>query len=424
MTLANNKTLKEKKTLKSIWLINQYAMPPQYESRVQTLKRAQYLIEFGYDVTIVCGSYLHNTDVNLIKDKSKYIEVNYDGIKFIHIKTCKYKKNGFKRIYNSLEFPIRLFFLAKLFDKPNIIVHTATVPFGNILYYLSKKFKVKYIVDILDLWPESFVAMGLISKNNLLLKIAYMAEKWLYKKADIIVFSMEGGKDYIIEKKWDIASGGVVDLSKVYFINNGVDLSDFDKNKKEYRFVDADLENEKTFKVIYLGSIRLANNLKQLIDAAEILKDEEGIQFLIYGDGDDREFLQNYCLENDLNNIKFKQKWIDIKYVPFVLSKSSLNILNYIKSPIARFGGSQSKLFQYMASAKPICANLNMRYCPITKFNLGVSKEFETSEEYAKAILSFAEMDLGTYNKLCENARNAAKNYDYKKLTFDFEKLL
>jgi len=77
-----------------------------------------------------------------------------------------------------------------------------------------------------------------------------------------------------------------------------------------------------------------------------------------------------------------------------------------------------------MASGKPICANLKMRYCPITKYNLGIAKEFDSAIDYANAILSFVEMDSTSYNKLCENARNAALNYDYKKLTADFEKLL
>lgn len=409
---------------KKVWLINQYAVPPIYEARIQTLKRAQYLIELGYDVTIIGGSYIHNTDINLINDKKKYIEASYDGIKFIHIRTSKYQKNGIKRLYNMLEFPFRFFFLSKRFDKPDVIAQIATVPFGNVLYYLARKFKARYIIDVVDLWPESFLAFGMISKNNPLLKLAYIAEHWLYKKADILVFSMEGGKDYITEKGWDLESGGDIDLRKVHYINNGVDIDDFDKNKDLFKTSDVDLENEAIFRVIYLGSIRLANNLRQLIDAAEILKEHENIRFLIYGDGDDRPFLENYCRQNNLTNVKFKEKWIELKFVPYVLSRSSLNILNYIKSPITRFGGSQSKSFQYMASGKPICANLKMGYCPITKYNLGIAKEFKSAEEYASAILSFAEMGSVEYSTICKNARNAAENYDYKKLTADFEKLL
>lgn len=409
---------------KKIWLVNPVAMPPKYEVRIQTLKRAQYLIEAGHDVTIIGGSYLHNTSINLITDNRKFLKAEYDGIKFIHIKTNNYSGNGIMRFYNLILFNFRLFFLSKNFVKPDVIAQIATVPFGNILYYVAKRFKAKNIVDVVDLWPESFVSYGLISKNNPLTKLAYWAEKWLYERADEIVFSMEGGKDYIIEKGWDIGSGGKIDLNKVHYINNGVDLNDFDRNKNLYKIDDSDLENDSFFKVVYLGSIRLANNIKLLIDAAELLKDQKNIKFLIYGDGDDRAYLEDYCKINKLDNVIFKQKWIELKYVPYVLSKSSLNILNYMPSTILNYGGSQSKSFQYMASGKPICSNIKMGYCPITKYNIGIAKDFNSASEYASSILSFAEMDSFVYEIICNNARNAAKHYDYKKLTVNFEKLI
>jgi glycosyltransferase involved in cell wall biosynthesis len=409
---------------KKIWLVNPAAMPPKYEVRIQTLKRAQYLIGAGHDVTIIGGSYLHNTSINLITDNRKFLEAEYDGIKFIHIKTNNYSGNGIKRFYNIILFNLRFFFLSQKFAKPDVIAQVATVPFSNILYYVAKRFNAKNIVDIVDLWPESFVSYGLISKNNPLTKFAYWAEKWLYEHADEIVFSMEGGKDYIIEKGWDIDSGGKIDLNKVHYINNGVDLNDFDKNKNLYKIDDSDLENDSLFKVVYLGSIRLANNIKLLIDAAELLKDHKNIKFLIYGDGDDRAHLKQYCEIKQLDNVIFKQKWIELKYVPYVLSKSSLNILNYMPSTILKYGGSQSKSFQYMASGKPICSNIKMGYCPITKYNIGIAEDFKSADEYASAILSFAEKDSAEYENIYLNARNAAEQYDYKKLTANFEKLI
>jgi glycosyltransferase involved in cell wall biosynthesis len=411
--------------VKKIWLINPVAMPPKYEARIQTLKRAQYLRSHGYDVTIISGSYLHNTDINLIKDNSPYIFEEYEqGQKFIHIRTTNYKNNGFLRIYSLLEFHFKLWWYASNFGKPDFISHLATVPFGNITYYVARKFKAKFIVDIVDLWPESFVAYGLVSKKNPFLKLAYWAEYWLYKKADLLIFSMEGGKDYIQERKWAKHQGGKIDIDKVFYINNGVDLKDFDYNKITYTIADDDLENDQLFKVIYIGSIRLANNVMQLMEAAKHLKDIANIKFLIYGDGEDRLALEQYCKKNHLENVVFKQKWVELKYVPYILSKSSLNILNYKPSSILRFGGSQSKSFQYMASGKPICANIKMNYCPITKFNIGIAEDFKDSKEYADAILSFYQMGKDEYNTLCINARNASENYDYKLLTEKYVELI
>jgi glycosyltransferase involved in cell wall biosynthesis len=411
--------------MKKVWLINPAAMPPKYEARIQTLKRAQYLRSYGFDVTIISGSFLHNTTINLIEDTSPYrLAVYNDGQKFIHIRTSNYSSNGFARIYSILEFYIRLWWHASSFEKPDFISHIAAVPFGNVTYFVARKLKAKFIVDIVDLWPESFVAYGLVSKKNPFVKLAFWAEYWLYKKADLLIFSMEGGKDYIKEKKWDLEQGGKLDLNKVHYINNGVDLQDFDYNIRNYKISDEDLENNQVFKVIYIGSIRLANNVRHLIEAAEHLKDFVGIKFLIYGDGEDRFTLEQYCKEKQFKNIVFKQKWVELKYVPYILSRSSLNILNYKPSSILRYGGSQSKSFQYMASGKPICANVKMNYCPIKKFNIGIADEFKDSKGYADAILSFYNMDKEEYNTICSNARIASEHYDYKLLTAEYVELI
>lgn len=416
------------KNAKKIWLINPAAMPPDYEVRIQTLKRAQYLRYHGYDVTIIGGSFLHNLNKNLIESKSPFLIKEYeDNCNFIHIRNSNYSGNGLKRILSIIEFYLRLWWYAgvkKKFGKPDYISHLAAVPFGNLTYFIAKKLKSKFIVDVVDLWPESFLAYGLVREKNLFLKLAYSAEKWLYDRADLLIFSMEGGKDYIKEKGWSLQQGGTIDLKKVFYINNGVDLIDFDKNKSTFVLKDPHLDDENIFKVTYLGSIRLANNLMRLIEAAEHLKDHKDIKFLIFGDGEDRSKLENYCYSNNLNNVIFKQKWVELKFVPSILSRSSLNILNYKPSKLFRFGASQSKSFQYMASGKPICANVEMNYCPIKKYGLGISKDFKDSKSYADAILSFYEMDQNEYKTICENSRKAALHYDYKSLTEKFIDLL
>ncbi|MHC1704336.1 MAG: glycosyltransferase family 4 protein [Tenuifilaceae bacterium] len=401
---------------KSIWLLNFNAMPPEFESRLRTIKFAQYLMEYGYEVTIFSSSIMHNMNIDLISTNDLYIEKNYGTLKFIHIKTRKYSKNGFSRMYSLFEFHVKLCYLKKRFKKPDIIISGAAVPFGNIFYFCAKRLNAQYIIEVLDLWPEAFVAFGVINKRNPFLRLIYWTEKWLYKKADKVVFSMEGGKDYIIKKGWDLEHNGPIDLKKVFYINNGVDLSDFEKNKVIFRLDDNELSSDH-FKVIYIGSIRLANNLKMLIDAAELLLDESNIKILIYGDGDERQKLEDYCKLKKISNVYFKQKWIDPKYVPYVLSRSSLNILNYMPNSVWEYGGSQSKLFQYLASGKPICSNLKMGYCLINKNNLGIAKNFESPQEYANAISSIANLDKQKYMQMCLRAKEVANEFDYKLLT-------
>lgn len=399
---------------KNIWLINQVAMPPEFESRLRTIKFAQYLTKKGYNVTVFSSSVMHNMDIDLINDDKKYIERNYGDIKFVHIKTIKYKKNGLSRFVGLLEFPIKLHFLRNKFDKPDFFIQTASVPFNNISYYTAKKLKSTFIVDVQDLWPESFVDLGIISKHNPLLYFAYLAEKWLYTKAEKVIFSQEGGKDYIIDKKWDINNGGPIDLHKIFHINNGVDLNNY---KIEHKLEDSDLENNDIKKIIYIGSIRLANNLIELIKAAKILKDYSDIKFLIYGDGDNRETLELFCKKEKLDNVIFKQKWIDPHYLPYLLSKSSVNILNYKSGSFGKYGGSQSKLFQYLASGNPICANIKTMYCLINKHKLGIAREFSSNNEYAEAILELLNLKNDEKIKMKERMQKVVKEFNYEVLT-------
>jgi len=307
--------------------------------------------------------------------------------------------------------------VAKFIKKPHIISLYAAVPFSNMVYFLAKKLKSKLIIDVVDLWPESFVSLGLVSKYNPLLWFAYLTEKWIYKKADHIVFSMEGGKDYIIEKGWDKKSGGPIDLNKVKYINNGVDLKDFNNNKSIFTFEDEDLKNDNIFKVVYLGSIRLANGVELILNAAKNLAHIKEIKFLVYGNGPERANIEKRIKAEAINNVILKQEWVELKYVPYILSKSSLNLLNYAKNPIFRYGGSQSKSFQYMASGKPICSNIEMAYCPITKYNLGIAKNFKNAKDYSDAILEIYSLNKDKYDELCNNALMASKEYDYEYLT-------
>ena len=131
-------------------------------------------------------------------------------------------------------------------------------------------------------------------------------------------------------------------------------------------------------------------------------------------DGTEREKIISYCKEHQLSNIIVKDKWIDPKYVPYVLSKSYLNILNYLSSDFAKNGISSSKMFQYMAAGKPIVCNINIYDCPISKNRIGIAREYTSSADYAEEILKILDLPEGEYALMCDRARLAAKEFDYK----------
>lgn len=403
--------------MKTVWIVNKYAMPPQYESRLRAIKFAHFLTLAGYKVIVFGASSMHNTNINLINDGSPYIRRKYDYIDFVHIKSRQYKKTaGLNRILSEFEFFYRLRFHVDKFEKPDYILQTAGPLIFNPILKYALKHSIPFIQESLDVWPDDFVDFGLISAKNPIMKILYAQAKYNCAQANALIYSWSGCYEYLKQKKWDMKNGGPVNLDKVFYINNGVDLNDFNQWKSTYTLEDVDLNSNRK-KVIYLGSIRLANNVMQLVKAAEVLlSHKNNAIFLIYGDGDDREKIIEYCRLHNLTNVVIKDKWVDPKYVPFILSQSYINILNYTEN-FGRYGISSSKMFQYMASGKPIVCNIDIYYNPIEKYKIGISKHFESSLEYAEAIESILNLSVSEYDDMCESAVKASKEFDYKHLT-------
>lgn len=405
------------KRQKHVWIVNYYSKPPEFVSNERHLKFAHYLQEAGYKVTIFSAGFLAGRNIDLVKKNKKFEFVRYGEFRFCHVKVRHYKGNGVARMFSIFQFAWRILCNRKHFERPDIILHNMHAPFDYPICSCAKKLHARYIAEEWDLWPEYFVTFGLISAKNPMMKWAYGRERKMFETASDIVFSFAGGLDYLRSKKWTRDSGGKIDPGKVYYINNGVSINDFNANKDVFTLDDPDLEDKDIFKIIYLGSIRLVNDVKQLIDAVTLLKGQKNIRLFIYGDGDQREKLVQYCQEHMINNVTFKEKRIPLSYVPYVLSHSSLNILNYQKG-FGDHGISSGKLFQSLAAGKPLVCNIPVAYDDvITNNRLGVAGDLNTPHKYADAILSVYNLDKNDYELMCQRVKEAANRFDYEVLS-------
>lgn len=398
-----------------IWLINHYAVPPKYYPLARQTYFAKHLMAMGHTVTIFAASTVHNSDKNLIIDGSPWREETVDGVHYVYIKCSDYRGNGLRRVYNICEFAWKLSGVCKKFPRPDAIVATSMPPTSCAVgIRLARKYKCRGIAEIADLWPESIVAFGIAGPRNPGVLALRRLEKWIYKKADAVVFTMEGAYDYIVEQHWEKD----VPRSKVFFINNGVDLESFDHDRAAFQAEDPDLNNPDTFKLVYTGSIRKANGLSQVLDCAERLREYPDICFLVYGAGDDLETLRAACQERGLSNLRFKGP-VTKKEVPGILSKSDVNLLNYDPGSMAvyRFGNSQNKLFEYLASGRPVLTNVRISYNPADRRYCSLTAASPDGEDYAEAVLKLYRLPLKEYEEMCRAARETAEEYDFKKLT-------
>lgn len=403
---------------KNIWIWNHYATDMYKNEGGRHYWFAENLLKRGYEPTIFCASTNHFSNESISTNGEKYIADLNNKIPFVFINTPDYKGNGKKRIFNMVAFYRNLFSVAKdyarKYGKPDIILASSVHPLTLVAgIKIAKKFGVPCICEVRDLWPESIVAYGLLKKNSIIAKILYQGEKWIYKKADSIIMTWEGGKDYIVEQGWD----KYIDLDKVKHISNGVVIDSFDYNSEKYLINDVDLDDYSYKNIVYAGSIRKVNNLGVLLDVAKIIQDQgyNDIRFLIYGSGDEKERLENRCRDEKINNVIFKGR-VHKKSIPSILKKAYINILHNSSTSLDKYGQSQNKFFEYLAAGKCIVQTYTTGYSILEKYNCGVSASIQEPNEIANIIIEACNNERKS-QLMGENARKAAYKFDFEKLT-------
>ena len=233
----------------NIWIVNHYAVPPSVGGgMVRHYYFAKHLQGRGHHVNIITAGQIHNTNINIIEDDSLFLQKEMEGINYTFVRSHKYKGNGMDRIINLMGFPFEIRKTMKKLvgkEKPDVIYTSSPdifVAFSAMKFGL--KYKIPVVFEVRDLWPESIVEYNGMSRRNPIIQVLYQLEKWMYKNAKQVIFTIPGGEQYIKDKGWD----KVVNLKKVNYVNNGVDLNDYTIRKKEV-FDDSDLLNNK-FKVI------------------------------------------------------------------------------------------------------------------------------------------------------------------------------
>ncbi|MBQ9509911.1 MAG: glycosyltransferase family 4 protein [Bacteroidales bacterium] len=409
--------------MKKIWIVNYYAGTPQTAANPRYLHFAKRFMDAGYEVTTFNAS----NRVGLTAEDFKgqpFLKKQYGIYKFVHVAVPEYQGNGVKRMYSIWSFAHSIFKLRDQFEKPDVILHNIHPPFDYPIVRMAKKLKARYITEAWDLWPNDFVTYGLVKENNPAMKIAYQIEKQYYYHADEIVFTFEGALDYLRKKGWTKEKGGQIDMKHVHYVNNGIDLKQFDADKERYPREDADINNQDLYKIVYLGAINRANNVKTLIQAAALLKDNPNYRFFLYGDGAYREELEAYAQQKGLSNIVFKEKKVSFAECAWIVSQATVNVMNYERD-FGKYGVSSGKLFLYLAAGKPIVCNINIAYDDvISEHNLGFAHDMESPEEMAQAICQLAEQPEGEYKAMCKRVRQVAEKFDYEYLSTEELKIV
>ena len=381
--------------MSNIWLINHFAVSPDLPGGTRHFDFAKELVGRGHQVAIFASdfSYQQRKYYKLRKRQMSLIE-DIEGVKFVWVRATSYSKNNWQRIFNMVSFAFYLLLVGFKQPKPDVIVGSSPHLFAAFsAYILSRLKRAKFILEIRDLWPQVLIDMGRAKENSLVIQILRKLERFLYKRADKIMVLASGSAKYLQQY-------GVLE-EKIVFVPNGVHLKHLKSTlprvaaRARYGFT--------KFTLVYAGAHGPANALHTILKAAQVLKNNKDIEFVLVGDGTEKKNLKQYASDQGIENVKFLDP-IPKDEMPNFFLAADVGVITLGDIELFRYGVSPNKLFDYMGSSLPvICSVGGDMGKMVEEANAGISVSAEDWEKLAESALRLNRLSDFERIKLGEN---------------------
>lgn len=356
-----------------ILLIAENFHPETNAPAKRLFEHAKEWVKLGNKVTVLTGvpNVPKGRVFNGYKNKI-YQSEKIDGIKIVRVWTFIAKNEKFVlRTLDFISFMFSSFFFGLFIKKHDKIIVSSPQFLPVISGFAIAKIKnIPFILEIRDLWPESIVALGAMKKNNYIIRILDAIAKYIYQKSELIIVVTKAFKDNLINMG--------INKDKITVIENGFN---FDNNLIPNKSIEAIQQeyniSNKNFTVSYIGTVGMSHGIGVILKSAKLIKD---VNFLIIGEGADKESLQKIAKDEKINNIVFIDNinWQEIVNINQIVSANLIHLRNLelFKTVIP------SKIFESMALKKPILAGLigeSLDIIKQSKSGLEVKPEDENS---------------------------------------------
>jgi len=281
-----------------------------------------------------------------------------------------------------------------LLDEPDYILTESPPLFLGISGFLLSRWKrARWIFNVSDLWPESVVRLGAL-KPGLALRLSEWLEAFYYRHAWLV----SGQSSEIVQnikKRFPSVP--------TFYLPNGVDTQKFrpDCGTPETRAL---LSSKPGCVVLYAGLHGLAQGLEQIIEAADQLRDDSSISFVLVGDGPVKRALVTEAEARGLTNIKFLDP-VPQDQMPALVAAADI-VLVPLKMHIP--GAVPSKLYEAMSSGRALVAIASGEAADIVSRNkVGVVVAPGDTQGFTRSLLDLAR-NLSYREQLGAQARRAA----------------
>ena len=332
----------------------------------------QFLADRGHDMTVVSGEtgYMRSETITRPWHK-RLMRWEQDGLVKV-MRTYTYSqlhKSYLGRLLSFLSFSLTCPLGLLSMSRPDVVIASSPPIFPMFSVWLVCKLRhIPLVLEVRDIWPESAVQMGVL-RNRRLIAIMSWIERVLYDKSRRIVALTEGIQQNIRDRGWE--------HEKVELVTCGVNF-DLLYPDEQLRCETRQRMGWKDRKVVlYFGALGEANNSAVILRAADVLRSEPQVLFVLMGDGMMSRTLKEMARDMGLSNVQFLDP-VPKQQANAYLNAADICLVTLQDIPLFE-GAIPTKLLDYMACAKPVLC--------------GVRGEAQRIMEKAEAGLAFAPDD-------------------------------
>jgi len=370
-------------------------------ARVSELSR--HWVKLGHEVSVLTGFPNHPTGVLYpgYGGKLRHLVCNEqkDGVRIVRTWLWPLpNRKSHERILNYSSFCLSASLRGSFLPNPDVVIATSPqLLVGLTGWWLSKVKRIPFVMEIRDLWPESITASGVGNETSLLTRFLSSLSGFLYKACDRIVVVTPAFKKDIISK-YRIPPG------KISVVENGVEPGLFTPGEGSDE-VKNELGIRGKFVVAYTGTMGLAHGLRTVVEAAARLqRDYPDIQFILVGEGTDKEALSEMVRSRGLGNIRFLPKQPREK-MPDIIRASEVCLVLLKKAEVFKTV-IPTKMLEFMACGRPVILGVDGQARKVLEAaGAGIFVEPEDPNALVRALTRLYKED-GLRRTLGENGRH------------------
>lgn len=320
--------------------------PPETNAAAtRVYERAVYWARWGHEVTVITSA--PNFPQGRLHDgwENRWYQTEMrDGIRVVRVKTYISANEGFlKRTLDFVSFMVTAYGAGLVQKRPDVVAATSPQFFAAVGgWALAATRRLPFVFELGDLWPRSILAVGAMRQSPAIRALEKL-ELFLYRRAEAVAALTRAFKQ-------DLAGRGI-DPAKIAVVINGVDLPRYAPRPRDAE-VEAlwGLKGKVVFG--YVGTHGMAHNLINVLDAAERLRADDRIRFLLVGAGAERQMLKDEAARRGLTNVVFGEPQPKER-MPAVWSVCDAALV-HLKDDPTFAEVIPSKIFEAMAMGLPI----------------------------------------------------------------------